>query len=146
MPLASVLLAAPALGAVAAPSMRDVLVATYRIHDLTGVELAPDGGALTWTERFRDPRDPLHSMLYGALYVERRDGGDRRRLSAGNLNRFYDEEGAVWSPDGRQIAFLSDARSPDRFQVFVADRDGRNVREVGKLAGDVAAVDVVAKR
>ncbi len=138
MLLASVLLAAPALGAVAAPSMRDVLVATYRIHDLTGVDLAPDGGALTWTERFRDPRDPLHSMLYSALYVERRDGGDRRRLSAGNLNRFYDEEGAVWSPDGRQIAFLSDARSPDRFQVFVADRDGRNVREVGKLAGDVA--------
>jgi dipeptidyl aminopeptidase/acylaminoacyl peptidase len=135
--LASVLFAALALDAHAAPSMRDVLTATYRLHDFTGVELAPDGGALTWTEHFRDPADSLRSALYGAIFVERRDGGDRRRLTAGSLSRYYDEEGAVWSPDGRQIAFLSDARSRDQLEVFVADRNGRNVRQVGNLTGDL---------
>ena len=70
-------------------TMRDVLVATYRIHDLTGVDLAPDGGALTWTERFRDPRDPLHSMLYSALYVSAATaaiaGGLAPEISTGSL-------------------------------------------------------------
>ena len=121
----------------ARPTMRDVLVATYRLHDFTAVQLSPDGVDVTWTERFRDPRNLLHSALYGAVYVQRIGAGERRRITAGNLNGHYSEEGAVWSPDGHQIAFLSDARSSKQLQIFVADPEGGHLRQVGSVNGDV---------
>jgi dipeptidyl aminopeptidase/acylaminoacyl peptidase len=121
----------------AAPSMRDVLVATYRVHDLGAVDLSPDGKAVVWEEGFRDPRGLLQSPLYHALYLQRLDGSTRVHLTAGSAGGYYDEENPVWSPDGRQIAFLSDARSKQQLQLFVADAKGRRVREIGKFTGDV---------
>ncbi len=131
-------LVAGGASASAAPSMRDVLIATYRIRDFMAVQLSPDGSDVVWTERFRDLRNLLHSALYSSVYVKRVAGGERRRLTAGNVNGDYDEDGAVWSPDGHQIAFLSDARSPRQIQVFIADSNGTNYDKSGSLSGDVA--------
>ncbi len=135
--LTAVLALTASSAASAAPSMRDVLVATYRVHDLTSVVLSPDGSAVAWEEGFRDPRGLLKSPLYHSLYVRKLDGSARVRVTAGSRNGYYDEENPVWSPDGRQIAFLSDARSHGQLQIFIADADGRHVRRVGELAGNV---------
>jgi dipeptidyl aminopeptidase/acylaminoacyl peptidase len=133
----TLVLAATALGSAApVPSMRDVLTATYRLRDLSGVALSPDGKAVAWEEGFRDPRDVLHSPLYHALYVQRL-GGARVRLTAGSPSKYYDEENPVWSPDGREIAFLSDARSSKQLEVFVADAQGGRIRQLGRVSGDV---------
>jgi dipeptidyl aminopeptidase/acylaminoacyl peptidase len=129
--------AAVTIVADARPSMRDVLVATYRVRDLIGVELSRDGREVAWTERFRDPRNLLHSPLYSAVYVKGLAGGGRRRVTAGSTDGYFMEAGAVWSPDGHQIAFLSDARSPNQLQLFVEGSDGRSLRQVGRLSGDV---------
>ena len=59
------------------------------------------------------------------------------RLTAGSAGGYYDEENPAWSPDGSKIAFLSDARSQGQLQLYVADADRRNVRELAHFTGDV---------
>jgi dipeptidyl aminopeptidase/acylaminoacyl peptidase len=120
------------------PSMRQVLIATYRLRDLGAVDLAPDGSAVAWGETFRDPRRLLESPRYMSIYARRLGGGPVVRFSAGSGNAYYDEENPVWSPDARRVAFLSDARSTGQLEIFLAGADGRNVRQVGRLRGDVA--------
>lgn len=117
--------------------MRDVLTATFEVRDLGGVDCSPDGGAVAWDETFHDPHDLLHSPRYTAIYVRRIAGGPTLRLTAGTQNGFYDEENPVWSPDGHEIAFLSDARSKGQLQLFIARADGSGVRRLKELAGDV---------
>jgi dipeptidyl aminopeptidase/acylaminoacyl peptidase len=123
--------------ATAAPTMRDVLTASYRVRDLRGVDLSPDGRAVAWEESYHDPNDLLESLAYSAIYVRQITGGSQIRVTAGDRNGNYTEANPVWSPDGREIAFLSDARSKGQMQLFVADPDGRNVRLIARFKGDL---------
>lgn len=124
-------------GAGQAPSMRDVLRASYSVRDLTAAQLSPRGELVAWQESFRDAHRLLHSPLWDSLYIQRLAGGARVRLTAGTGRGNYDEENPVWSPDGRSVAFLSDARSAGQLQVCVAGVDGRNVRRLTNLHGNV---------
>ena len=64
------------------------------------------------------------------IYVMDADGGNPRRLT----NNRADDWSPVWSPDGKQIAFISDRdghprrRIPDWFasEIYVMDADGGN--------------------
>ena len=88
------------------------------------------------------------SLAFGALnalYI-RRSAEAAVRLTAGSAGGFYDETSPAWSPDGRSIAFLSDARSKGQPQVFVA-----RSRRLARARKSAAArrrptADVVAKR
>jgi dipeptidyl aminopeptidase/acylaminoacyl peptidase len=128
--------AAPALAA--PPSMQQVLAAGYAVRDLSGVDLSPDGRAVAWEESFGEPQRLLSSPRHHALYLKSLSGAAAIRLTAGNQSTYYDEENPVWSPDGSQVAFLSDARSKEQLQVFIADARGTSVRQIGTLHGDVA--------
>ena len=135
--LLAALCGAFAAPAAAAPTMTQVLTASFAVRDLGGVNLAPSGDAVAWDESFHDPANLLHSARYTSLYVAPLAGGKRFRLTAGSANGFYDEENPVWSPDGSKIAFLSDARSKGQSQIFVARSDGSGVQQLGRLNGNV---------
>jgi dipeptidyl aminopeptidase/acylaminoacyl peptidase len=119
------------------PTMREVLAATYGVRDLSAVALAPNGRAVAWEETSHDPHR-LGSARSSALYVQPLARGARVRITAGDGRAMHDEETPVWSPDGREIAFLSDARSKGQLQIFVAAPNGTRVRQLGSLRGDVA--------
>src|SRR5580698_1823355 len=119
------------------PSMRVVLSASYAVRSLSSVNLSRDGRFVAWQESGRDPQHPLTSEQTSLLYVARTRGGARTPLTAG-VSASPDEESPVWSPNGRSIAFLSDARSPRQMQLFVADARTFSVRQIGNLDGDVA--------
>jgi dipeptidyl aminopeptidase/acylaminoacyl peptidase len=121
----------------AAPSMRDVLLATFAVRILSDVAIAPNGASVAWQESRHDPRRLLESQPTNAIYTERVSGGGRVRITAGKSNAEYDEEDPAWSPDSRRVAFLSDARSTGLMQVFVASANGSHVRQVGRLRGNV---------
>ncbi len=120
------------------PTMRDILTAAYAIKDLGGVALPPQGKAVAWDESSHDPQRLLQSARRSAVYVQRLGGGARVRVTAGAASDYYDEENPAWSPDGRTIAFLSDARSPGQQQIFLAAADGTHVRQVGNFKGNLA--------
>ncbi len=121
----------------ATPTMRDVLQASYAVRELSAVALSPDGDAVAWQESFHDPRRLLESPRQEAVYVRSVARGARIHVTAGSPAAYYDEENPVWSPDGRSLAFLSDARSKGQLQVFVASATGTQVRRLGRLRGDV---------
>jgi dipeptidyl aminopeptidase/acylaminoacyl peptidase len=131
------LLGAVTAPAVAAPTMTQVLTASFAVRDLGGVSLAPSGDAVAWDESFHDPAKLLHSRGFTSVYVARLGAGKQFRLTAGSASGFYDEENPVWSPDGSRIAFLSDARSSGQLQVYTARADGSHVRPLGRLNGNV---------
>jgi TolB protein len=60
-----------------------------------------------------------------AIYVMNADGTDKRRLTR---NPFEDEE-AVWSPDGSQIAFNIDNYA-GRVDIYVMNADGSDLRQL----------------
>jgi dipeptidyl aminopeptidase/acylaminoacyl peptidase len=132
----SAVLCAGAVGA-APPSMQQVLAASFAVHDLSAVDLSSNGRAVAWEESFSDPQRLLSSPRRHALYLRSLNGTATIRLTAGKPGTYYDEENPVWSPDGSRIAFLSDARSKQQLQLFIADATGSNVRQVGTLHGDV---------
>jgi len=123
-----------------APSMRAVLVDTFAVRDLSGIDLSPDGRTVAWDENFRDPANLLHSPHYSAVFVQSVAGGARARVTAGTPKRYYDEENPVWSPDGRRLAFLSDARSQGQLRLFIWNASSRALWQIGRFQGDVQDV------
>ncbi len=58
------------------------------------------------------------------------------RLTAGASAR--NEHAVSWSPDGKQIAFLSDADTAGQFQLYVAPANGGTPRRLTQLTGLLA--------
>ncbi len=133
----ALLFAAATAAATSAPSMREVLAASYAVRDLGSVDLSPNGSTVTWEETFHDTHQRMRARRESALYVQSLASGTRVRLTAGTGNPGFDEENPVWSPDGRHLAFLSDARSPGQLQIYVADARAAHVRRIGSLSGNV---------
>ena len=72
--------------------------------------------------------------LLGDLYTVSASGGDARRLTSGPA---FDSQ-PVYSPDGRRIAWLSDASGAE--SIWVADADGSEAQRVSPDDGDPVLV------
>jgi Tol biopolymer transport system component/imidazolonepropionase-like amidohydrolase len=77
------------------------------------VDVSPDGTELVFD-------------LLGDIYVLPIAGGEARRVASGVAWQMQPR----WSPDGKRIAFTSDAGGGDN--LWVMDRDGSNARAVSK--------------
>ena len=67
-----------------------------------------------------------------SLYVVRRDGGDLRRLTAGNRVVAM----PAWSPDGKRIAFASSPLAGGSFDIWIVAAEGGPLRRVTKGVGE----------
>lgn len=77
------------------------------------VAIAPDASAVAWCAD-----GPESSQ---AIYRSSLSNSDSATRISASLDKRCHESEPVWSPDGREMAFLSDATSQDQLQVFVAD-------------------------
>jgi Tol biopolymer transport system component len=84
------------------------------VPDPTPRQPSPDGKHVLWVAPAGE----------GSVHVAAADGAGERRLPADGVPA----GSASWSPDGRRIAFL--ARRGDHWQVYTADADGANVRQL----------------
>ncbi len=122
----------------APPSMTNLLQAFFSLPAYGQVAISPNGSAVAWQETTR-PGGFAHPLPETALYAQRGTNAPVR-LTAGDGHTFYDESDPVWSPDGRTIAFLSDAPSKNQKQIYLADANGSNVRQLTHLTGAVQAL------
>jgi dipeptidyl aminopeptidase/acylaminoacyl peptidase len=107
------------------PPLDQVIDSLFAVEEITEVSISPDGAQVAWVE------------MGTRIYVEdlRTSPAAPRRLSAGNGTEDCVEHDVAWSPDGRRLAFLSDAQNRGQLQIYVGESSGGNARAVTHLTG-----------
>src|SRR5438105_4724749 len=90
------------------------------------IEFDTDEGTWMNLDVSPDGKTILFDLL-GDIYTLPLEGGEAKLLLGG---RDWDQM-PRWSPDGKQIAFVSD-RDGANMELWVADADGKNVRQVSR--------------
>src|SRR5947209_5897004 len=87
-------------------------IAAVRIFQQAAI--SPDGARVAYVENL-----PAHgkSAIYTASVQS--PAAARVRISAGDGKAAYDEHGVAWSPDSKQIAFVSDREKTDQLQLYI---------------------------
>src|SRR5579864_3951036 len=111
------------------------------IHSLAGtqtygeVEISPEGARVAWSQAVRDSSGVATGD--SAIYVaDIANPASPRRITAGGEGNNYAERDVAWSPDGKRLAFLSNA-SGDA-ELYVADAAGGAARKLTQITGYLA--------
>src|SRR5215472_12207446 len=108
--------------AAALKSMDSVIHTLFSAVTFGQAAISPDAAQVAWVEDTREG---------SAIYVSERETPRPRRITAGG----HAEEGIGWSPDSKQIAFLSDAGTPGQQQLYVANAGGGTPRKLTSVKG-----------
>ncbi len=111
------------------PNVDRVVDAAFAVVQPGQAAIAPDGARVAWVQPMRPGRG---SGIF-VTTVPPAPGLAPRRITAGTGSHSEDE--IAWAPDGRQLAFLSDAPSPGQDQVFVADVTSGAARQLTHVTG-----------
>jgi dipeptidyl aminopeptidase/acylaminoacyl peptidase len=138
--LSAAALAAAALALAGAPPrspLDPVLEALEGVRTFREVAISPDGTRVAWVERIR-ARDGAEML--SVIDVAPINSSSSSRISAASDGRAHRELSPAWSPDGRQIAFLSDAARERQLQLYVAPAVGGQARRLTGLSGQLGNV------
>lgn len=119
-------------------SLEDAMKAMFDVHTFQQAEISPNGKQVAWVESLSGPGGTPSAN--SAIYVAELSAPDAtRRITAGDGKTAYEEHDLAWSPDGKQIAFLSDAATQGQLQLFVADTSGADAKQWTHLKGFLAS-------
>src|SRR5664279_5063919 len=96
----------------------------FRLKFITAAALAPDGKRAAYTITHVDAETEKE---YGAIWLVSLDGGEPRQLTSGTAK----DSNPHWSPNGKQIAFLS--TRGDKAQIYVIAVDGGEAHALTSL-------------
>src|SRR5262249_30388063 len=109
----------------------DALAATRAFRE---VAVSPDGKSVAWVEAKATGADaPAHSAMY---VMELESTAAPRRITPVDGTRA--QHGLAWSPDGKQLVFLSTIEKSGQVQLYVAPVTGKTVRRLTDLHGVLA--------
>jgi dipeptidyl aminopeptidase/acylaminoacyl peptidase len=117
-------------------SLEAVLNALEGVRSFREAAISPDGTRVAWVERIRN-RDGTENLSFIDV-ADIASPAQRRRITAGNDARAHREHGPAWSPDGKRIAFLSDAAKERQLQIYVAPASGGPSRRLTGLSGQLS--------
>jgi dipeptidyl aminopeptidase/acylaminoacyl peptidase len=105
------------------PALAEISAARWPLE----AAVSPDGSRLAYVQSAAPGKSEIYSV---SLAV-----GDSKavRVSAGEST--YDESSVEWSPDSKQIAFLSDREQAGQLQLYVAAGAGGRARQLTHLKG-----------
>ncbi|HEX7137693.1 MAG TPA: S9 family peptidase [Vicinamibacterales bacterium] len=109
----------------------------FAVRQFEQTAISPDGRSVVWVETLvaKDGAPDGNSAIYIAALTGPRDP---RRISAGPPGAAHAEGSVAWSPDSRQIAFLSDAAKPGQQQLYVRAAAGGPARMLTRVKGFLA--------
>jgi dipeptidyl aminopeptidase/acylaminoacyl peptidase len=131
----SSLLALPNASAPPAPgSVESVFDSLERVRHFHDAAISSDGKRAAWSVKAREGDGPER---LGLVYLAELPSGTPRRLTAAKDGKTHRELGAVFSPDGQTVAFLSDALQPKQAQIWIARVGGGAPRQLTKVTGQL---------
>lgn len=106
--------------------------AMMEVDSFQQASISPNGKEVAWVETA-----PLKATSYkSAIYLAYLNVSVKsQRVTAGNGKTVVDEHDVAWSLGSNQIAFLSDAAGRGQLQLFVADINSGQVRQLTHLNG-----------
>ena len=114
-------------------SVDEVVDALFRLRQITSVAISPDGARVAWVESQQDSVTGAGSL---AIYIhDNQPGGAAARVTAGAGAGEFHEYDIAWSPDGKRLAFLSDAENKGQLQLYIADLPSRHARRITSVNG-----------
>ncbi len=96
-------------------------------------QISPDGA---WVAFVKLTVDKLHNNYHRAIWLVPTNGGEPRQFTCGT----HQDHSPRWSPDGRQLAFVS-TRAGDKPQIYLIGLNGGEARkqtDLGQGATDPA--------
>jgi dipeptidyl aminopeptidase/acylaminoacyl peptidase len=116
------------------PALDAILDSLSGAHGIREVAISPDGQRVAWVEsEGASPHGIFVCTLADPASTRRHIAAVRSDGEAG------DEHGIAWSPDSRQLAFLSNAESADQLQLYVAKVGGGSAHKLTDLKGSLDA-------
>jgi len=117
----------------ARPTVEASLAALHRVVRYERVAISPDGDHLAWAEAAPTPDGPSGRLRL--LRVADRSGTHVNRVTAARDGAVHEEDEPVFSPDGLQLAFLSDAERAGQPQLYVAALKDGTIRQLTHVIG-----------
>lgn len=104
----------------------------YRFELASDPQLSPDGEHVVFCQQWVDREK---EKKYTNLWVAPTGGGEPRRFTVGN----HVDSHPRWSPDGQQIAFLSNREDEKQQQIYLIPFSGGEARQLTELMGKFAS-------
>ena len=115
-------------------SLDQTIKALFAVRTFRDCAVSPDGSKVAWAEWIYENGTPTSNS---AIYVtDVQSASIPSRITAGSGSA--GEHDLAWSPDGKRLAFLSDAAKPGQLDLYVTDLDGGAARRLTHLLGFVA--------
>jgi dipeptidyl aminopeptidase/acylaminoacyl peptidase len=112
--------------------------AMFDVRTFQQASVSPDGRQVAWVESL--PGKDRQPSANSAIFVADVSSPEKPwRLTAGHSRSNHEEHDLSWSRDGKRIAFLSDAGSPGQLQLFIADTNSRDLKQLTQLKGFLAS-------
>jgi dipeptidyl aminopeptidase/acylaminoacyl peptidase len=117
----------------AAGPLDTVLGALERVREFGDVAISADGRRAAWMEKVTGP-----GVVPGAarLMLTELATGRSRRIGAGK-GALLRERDLAFAPDGRRVAFLSDAARSGQMQLYVLPVEGGAARQLTRVRGQL---------
>ncbi len=112
-----------------------VLKQLEQVRSFYDVSISPDGKSVAWIQSAEDNQNNTEIYVVNSTDPSAKS----QRVTAGDGKTSFREAGLAWSPDGMQLAFLSNAGSPQD-QVFVLPVRGGKARRITNLKGYVTDI------
>ena len=111
--------------------------ALYAARTFEQASISPDGKKIAWVETLvgKDGAPDGNTAIYLA---DRDASAAPKRITATSTPVPRSEGSVAWSPDSKQIAFLSDAAKPSQLQLYVVNAAGGPVKKLANVKGLLA--------
>lgn len=120
------------LAAAQAPSAARLVQQVARTRTFTEIAMSPDGNRVAWVEEIRHAGVDTGNSV---IHVRSVTAGAPEATVAAQPGHAASEHDVAWSPDGRWIAFLSDAAETGQLQLYIAPASGGPARQLTHLHG-----------
>jgi len=118
-------------------SVEKAIEALSVVSSFGQVAISPDGKRVAWVERLRDKGGAETGN--SAIYATTIDGKAPARKITASSRAARAESDIAWAPDGRRMAFLSDAEKPGQLQLYLKGVTGQPAKRLTNVKGFLAA-------